>query len=68
MLAIQDIKSSENKKKIIIEDYLNIWADHNNNYLEYIYIIYDNDMLENIFFPNKIKIKHQGLVFKLTKI
>ena len=68
MLAMRDIGDSENSKKIIIEDYSNIWADHNKNYLEYIYIIYDNDMLENIFFPNRIKIKHQGLVFKLTKI
>ena len=68
MLTMKDIEGSENSKKIIIEDYLNIWADHNKNYLEYIYIIYDSGMLENIFFPSRIKIKHRGLVFKLTKI
>ena len=67
MLATKDMGGSENSKKIIIEDYLNIWADHNKNDLEYIYIIYDNNLSENIFFPNRIKIKNRGLVFNLTK-
>ena len=54
--------------KIFITDYLNIWADHKRNDLKYIIIKQPFLKKEDKFFPNSIKIKHKGLVFKLTKI
>ena len=54
-------------KKIYIKDYFNIWADHKRNDLKFITIKQDLSK-EDVFFPNNIKIKNKGLVFKLTKI
>jgi hypothetical protein len=54
-------------KKIIITEYLNIWAEHNNSDLKFIEIIKNSEKNEDLF-PYIIKIKHKGLVFKLTKI
>ena len=55
-------------KKIIITDYSNIWADHKRNELKYIITKQSFLKKEDKYFPNNIKIKHKGLVFKLTKI
>lgn len=54
-------------KKITIKEYLNIWAEHNNSDLKFIEIIKNSEKNEELF-PFIIKIKHKGLVFKLTKI
>ena len=54
-------------KKINIEDYMNIWADHNNNDLSSIQFEQVNDSNEFIL-PQKIKIKYKGLAVMLSKI
>ena len=55
---------SKNKKKILIKDYKNIWADHKRNDLEYLEIFFNNE--EDVF-PEKIKILFKGSVFSLIK-
>ncbi len=54
-------------KKIIVTDYFNIWADHKRKDLKFI-IINQESLNKKKFFPKNIKIKHNGLVVKLTKI
>lgn len=54
-------------KNIIITEYTNIWADHNRNDLDSIEIEQYLPIEKNLF-PKIIKIKHKGLVFKLTLI
>ena len=49
--------------KIIIKEYINIWADHKRNNLEYLEFFIDADN----FLPRKINIKFKGSVFSLTK-
>lgn len=56
-------KKNEKFTKILIQKYINIWADHKRNDLEYLEIY--NDV--NDFFPKKIKIKFKGYVFLLIK-
>ena len=53
-------------KKIIIKDYINIWADHKRNDLQF--ILTTQDVSKNKYFPTMIKIKNKGLTFTLTKI
>ena len=53
--------------KILISEYKNIWADHKRNDLEFI-STKQNLSREKTFFPNSIRIKNKGLVFKLTKL
>ena len=53
-------------KKIIIKDYVNIWADHKRNDLKFILVT--QDLSEDKYFPIMIKIKNKGLTFTLTKI
>jgi len=54
-------------KKILIEDYVNIWADHKRNDLEYIEI--KQEYGEDAFsMPEVIKIKFKGLLYKLRRI
>ena len=54
-------------KKILIEDYVNIWADHKRNDLEYIEI--KQEYGEGVFsMPEIIKIKFKGLLYKLRRI
>ena len=54
-------------KKILIEDYVNIWADHKRNDLEYIEI--KQEYSEEIFsMPEIMKIKFKGLLYKLRRI
>lgn len=48
---------------IKIKDYVNIWADHKRNDLEYIEIIKS----KNYRLPQKINIKFKGMIFSLTK-
>ena len=54
-------------KKIIINDYFNIWADHKKKDLKSITIIQNTSNKDSLF-PINIKIKNKGLIFKLTKI
>jgi hypothetical protein len=54
-------------KKILIEDYVNIWADHKRNDLEYVEI--KQEYSEGVFsMPEVIKIKFKGLLYKLRRI
>ena len=54
-------------KKILIEDYVNIWADHKRNDLEYVEI--KQEYGEDSFsMPEVIKIKFKGLLYKLRRI
>ena len=54
-------------KKILIEDYMNIWADHKRNNLEYIEI--KQEYSEGTFsMPEVIKIKFKGILYKLRRI
>ena len=54
-------------KKILIEDYVNIWADHKRNDLEYIEI--KQEYSEEAFsMPEVMKIKFKGLLYKLRRI
>ena len=63
----QDGYETGETKKILIEDYVNIWADHKRNDLEYIEIKQEKN--EGIFLlPETIKIKFKGLLYKLRKI
>tara|TARA_B100001123_G_C15065241_1_gene929291 strand:+ start:172 stop:867 length:696 start_codon:yes stop_codon:yes gene_type:complete len=54
-------------KKILIDDYVNIWADHKRKDLKFI-IIKQDKKNNDVFFPRSIIIKNKGLVFSLTKI
>ena len=63
----QDVYETRETKKILIEDYVNIWADHKRNDLEYVEIKQENG--EGYFsLPEAIKIKFKGLVYKLRRI
>ena len=54
-------------KNIYIENYLNIWADHNINDLSSIQLEQFN-LGDEIILPHRLNIKYKGLSFKLTKI
>ena len=54
-------------KNISIEDYQNIWADHNKNDLSSIQFEQINSDSKFVL-PHKIKIKYKRLVFILNKI
>ena len=63
----QDGYENRETKKILIEDYMNIWADHKRNDLEYIEI--KQEYSEGTFsMPEVIKIKFKGLLYKLRRI
>ena len=63
----QDGYENRGTKKILIEDYMNIWADHKRNDLEYVEI--KQEYSEGIFsMPEVIKIKFKGLLYKLRRI
>jgi len=63
----QDGHETGETKKILIKDYVNIWADHKRNDLEYIEI--KQEYAEGVFsMPEVIKIKFKGLLYKLRKI
>ncbi len=63
----QDDQNNLETKKILIEDYVNIWADHKRNDLEYIEIKQEDG--GGVFsMPEVIKIKFKGLLYKLRRI
>ena len=63
----QDDYETRKTKKILIEDYVNIWADHKRNDLEYVEI--KQEYSEGAFvMPEVIKIKFKGLLYKLRRI
>ena len=63
----QDGYETRETKKILIEDYVNIWADHKRNDLEYVEI--KQEYSEGVFsMPEVIKIKFKGLLYKLRRI
>lgn len=68
-MYIENIIEEKEKviKKIVISDYVNIWADHKRNDLKFI-VVEQPTISKDLFFPSIIKIKNKGLVFKLTKI
>ncbi|MDC0191860.1 DUF3108 domain-containing protein [Alphaproteobacteria bacterium] len=50
--------------KVLIKNYINIWADHNKNDLEYLEIFQNS----NEDLPYKINIKFKGSVFTIKKL
>ena len=50
--------------KVLIKNYINIWADHNKNDLEYLEIFQNSE--EDL--PYKINIKFKGSVFVIKKL
>ena len=63
----KDGYENRENKKIFIEDYVNIWADHKKNDLEYIEI--KQEYSEGTFsMPEVMKIKFKGLLYKLRRI
>ena len=63
----QDGYETGETKKILIEDYINIWADHKRNDLEYVEIKQEYSE-GNFSMPEVIKIKFKGLLYKLRRI
>ena len=55
---------SNEGNKILVKEYVNIWADHKRNDLEYLEIYQD----EKKILPEKIIIKFKGSLFYLKKI
>ena len=53
-------------KKILIEDFKNIWADHKRKGLEYIEIVQNDSGIE-LSLPLIIKIKYKGILYTLKK-
>lgn len=68
-LIVEKKDDYENRetKKILIGDYVNIWADHKRNDLEYIEI--KQEYNEGGFsMPKLMKIKFKGILYKLRKV
>jgi len=63
----QDGYETGETKKILIDDYVNIWADHKRNDLEYVEIKQEGGG-EAFSMPEVIKIKFKGFLYKLRKI
>ena len=57
-------KKNSNYTKVIIKNYMNIWADHNKNDLEYLEIFQNSK--EDL--PYKINIKFKGSIFTVKKL
>ena len=57
-------KINKNKIKISIKKYINIWADHKRNDLEYIEISSENSP----YLPKQVDIMFKGSVFSLKEI
>ena len=68
-MAAESEKYENNKEKIeiSINEYVNIWTDHNKNDLKRIEFIKEGN-IEAFRMPLVIKIKFKQLVFKLTKV
>jgi len=57
-------KKNSNYTKVIVKNYMNIWADHNKNDLEYLEIFQNSK--EDL--PYKINIKFKGSIFTVKKL
>jgi len=68
-MVVNKTKQNNNTttKTILIEDYINIWADHKRNDLKFIKIT-QTDNKQKFSMPNLLKIKLKGIVFTLNKI
>ncbi len=55
---------NDNYTKVLIKNYVNIWADHNKNDLEYLEIYQNSN--ENL--PYKINIKFKGSIFTVNSL
>jgi len=68
-MVVENQNSYETRetKKILIEDYVNIWADHKRNDLEYVEIKQEYGG-GSFSMPEVIKIKFKGLLYKLRRI
>ena len=67
VVAQESLQNNIITKNIIIQNYLNIWANHNNNDLGSIQFK-QIDSGDDIVLPYQVKIKYKGLVFKISKI
>ena len=63
VFSLNEFDESLSKKSYIVNDYINIWADHKRNDLEKISIINKNNNLV----PDSIYIKFKGQLFKVVK-
>ena len=67
MVVVQEnLQNNIIVKNINIENYLNIWADHNNNDIRSIQ--FEQVGGGEFVLPHKINIKYKGLVVRLSKI
>ena len=57
-------KKNDDHIKVLIKNYVNIWADHNKNDLEYLEIFQNS----NEDLPYKINIKFKGSVFTVKRL
>ena len=57
-------KKNNDYTKVLIKNYINIWADHNKNDLEYLEIFQNSEE----YLPYKINIKFKGSVFVIKKL
>ena len=57
-------KKNDDHIKVLIKNYVNIWADHNKNDLEYLEIFQNS----NEDLPYKINIKFKGSVFNIKRL
>ena len=57
-------RKKDDYTKVLIKNYINIWADHNKNDLEYLEIFQNS----NEELPYKINIKFKGSVFTVKKL
>ncbi len=62
-LYVLSPNKNNNYTKVLIKNYINIWADHNKNDLEYLEIFQNSD--EKL--PYKINIKFKGSIFTVKK-
>ena len=58
-----ELKTIKNNKKILVKNFINIWADHKRNNLKYLEV-YENN---NEILPIKINIKFKNSIFSLIK-
>tara|TARA_Y100000590_G_scaffold422123_1_gene526473 strand:+ start:2727 stop:3413 length:687 start_codon:yes stop_codon:yes gene_type:complete len=67
-MVVNDETKEDGKKikKILIKDYVNIWADHKRNDLKYIEIFQNKGL--DFQMPEEIKIKMKGIKFSLSKV
>ena len=64
----QDGYEARKTKKILIRNYMNIWADHKRNDVEYVKIKQKEHSEGTFSMPEVIEIKFKGLLYKLRRI